>query len=111
MEITFLQKFAKEIHEEYPEKVDDVCFVFPSKRSGLFFKKELAKLKNGAFWAPQILTIESFIEELSGLKIIDPLEQIFQLYQVHRNAKIQPQLEFDKFIDAAKIILDQKSVV
>ncbi|UTW65677.1 PD-(D/E)XK nuclease family protein [bacterium SCSIO 12643] len=105
MEITFLQKFAKEIHEKYPEKVDDVCFVFPSKRSGLFFKKELAKLKNGAFWAPQILTIESFIEELSGLKIIDPLEQIFQLYQVHRNAKIQPQLEFDKFIDAAKIIL------
>jgi len=105
VEITFLQKFAREIHQKYPERVDDVCFVFPSKRSGLFFKKELAKLRKGAFWAPEILTIETFIEELSGLKIIDPLEQIFQLYEVHRRAKIQPQLQFDKFIDVAKIIL------
>lgn len=105
MEITFLQKFAQEIHEKHPSDLDQLCFVFPSKRSGLFFKKELAKLKKKSFWAPQILTIETFIEELSGLTIIDPLEQIFQLYEVHQKAQIQPQLPFDKFIDSAKIIL------
>jgi hypothetical protein len=105
MEATFLQKFAKEIHEKHPSNLDELCFVFPSKRSGLFFKKELAKLKKESFWAPQILTIESFIEELSGLTVIDPLEQVFQLFEVHQKTQIQPQLPFDKFIDSAKIIL------
>jgi hypothetical protein len=105
METTFLQRFAKEIHEKHPGNLDQLCFVFPSKRAGLFFKKELAKLKGASFWAPQVLTIETFIEELAGLTIISPLEQIFQLYEVHKTRKIQPQLPFEKFIDPAKIIL------
>ena len=105
METTFLQRFAKEIHEKHPDNLDQLCFVFPSKRAGLFFKKELAKLKDASFWAPQVLTIETFIEELAGLTIISPLEQIFQLYEVHQKLNIQPQLSFEKFIDSAKIVL------
>ena len=105
MEITFLEKLANEIHRRHPLDFDNVCLVFPSKRSGLFFKKELAKLKGKSFWAPQIVTIDSFIEEISGVKIIDPLEQLFELYEVHKELKIQPQLSFDKFIDVGKIVL------
>ena len=93
------------MHEKHPDNLDELCFVFPSKRAGLFFKKELAKLKGASFWAPQVLTIETFIEELAGLTIISPLEQIFQLYEVHKTRNIQPQLPFEKFIDPAKIIL------
>ena len=105
METTFLQKLAKEINDKHPDNLDKLCFVFPSKRSGLFFKKELAKIKGNSFWAPQILTIESFIEELSGLQVINPLEQLFQLFEIHKKLDIQPQLPFEKFIDPAKIIL------
>lgn len=105
METTFLQNLAKEIHQNHPSNLEDLCFVFPSKRAGLFFKKELAKIKGKAFWAPQILTIDTFIEQLSGLTIISPLEQLFYLFEVHKKLAIEPQLPFDKFIDSAKIIL------
>ncbi len=105
MKTTFLQKLAKEIHETHPDKLDTLCFVFPSKRSGLFFKKELAKLYKTTFWAPEILTIETFVSQLSGLNLIGPLEQIFELFEVHRELNIQPQLPFEKFIDHGKLIL------
>ncbi|MFT5878660.1 MAG: ATP-dependent helicase/nuclease subunit B, partial [Dokdonia sp.] len=105
METTFLHKLASEIHHNHPDKLDKLCFVFPSKRSGLFFKKELAKLKGETFWSPNIVTVDSFIEQLSGLTIIDPLEQLFELYEVHKELNIQPQLSFDRFVDVGKIIL------
>lgn len=105
METTFLVKLAHEINQKHPVSFEDVCMVFPSKRSGLFFKKELAKQKGQTFWAPEIVTIDIFIESLSGLKVIDPLEQLFELYEVHKELKIQPQLSFDRFIDIGKIIL------
>ncbi len=105
METTFLQKLATEINQKHPTSLEDVCMVFPSKRSGLFFKKELAKQKKQTFWAPEIVTIDIFIESLSGLKMIDPLEQLFELYEVHKELKIQPPLSFDRFIDTGKIIL------
>ena len=105
MRTTFLQKLANEIHQNHPSKLDDICLVFPSKRSGLFFKRELAKKYQKAFWAPEVLTIDLFVSQLSGLEVIGPLEQIFQLYKVHQNENIQPQLPFEKFIDHAKIIL------
>ncbi|MGB0805315.1 MAG: PD-(D/E)XK nuclease family protein [Salibacteraceae bacterium] len=105
METTFLQKLAKETIEKYPLEIDKVCFVFPSKRSGLFFKKELAKGLQKTFWSPGIITVDAFIEDLSGLTIIDPLEQLFELFEVHKELNIQPQLPFDRFIDVGKIIL------
>jgi len=105
MKTTFLQKLAEEIHQNHLDKLDDLCFVFPSKRSGLFFKRELAKRYQKAFWAPEVITIDVFVSQLSGLEVIGPLEQIFQLFKVHQKLKIQPQLPFEKFIDHGKLIL------
>ena len=105
MKTTFLQKLAEEIHQNHPDKLDDLCLVFPSKRSGLFFKRELAKQYQKSFWAPQVLTIDLFIAQLSGLEVIGPLEQMFQLFKVHKELNIQPQLPFEKFIDQGKLIL------
>lgn len=105
MNPTFLEKLAIKILDKHPNSIHKLCFVFPSKRSGLFFKKELAKRKKGAFWAPQILTIEEFVSHLSGITIIGSLEQVFYLFQVHQNLDIQPQLPFEKFIEQGKVIL------
>ena len=105
MNDTFLEKLAAEILEKHPDTIHKLCFVFPSKRSGLFFKKELAKRKKDSFWAPQILTIEEFVSNLSGISIIGPLEQVFHLFQVHQNLDVQPQLPFEKFIEQGKVIL------
>ena len=105
MKATFLQKIAQEIHQNHPLKLDGLCFVFPSKRSGLFFKKEIAKQYQKALWAPTVLTIDIFVAELSGLEVIGPLEQIFQLFKVHQEQNIQPQLPFENFIDHGKLIL------
>lgn len=95
MEVSFLEKLAIEITQKHADDLDRICFVFPSKRAGLFFKKELAKQKKHTFWSPDIITIDVFIEELSGLTLMDPLEQLFELYEVHKALKVQPELRFD----------------
>ncbi len=105
METSFIQNLAKDIIQKHPADFEGVCMVFPSKRSGLFFKKELAKQKVQTFWAPEIITIDIFIESVSGLRVIDPLEQLFELFEVHKELNFQPQLSFDRFVDIGKIIL------
>ena len=94
METSFIQNLAKDIIQKHPADFEQVCMVFPSKRSGLFFKKELAKQKAKTFWAPEIITIDIFIENISGLRVIDPLEQLFELYEVHKRIEFSAPIKF-----------------
>ena len=45
-------------------------FILPSKRSGLVLQNEICRLNNTTFFAPSILSIEEFVEELSNLKAL-----------------------------------------
>ena len=105
MEFYFLQKLAKHVTTTYPEGLDELCFVFPSRRAGLFFKRELAKIKRSTFWAPEVLTIPEFIEDLSGYRVLGSLEQLFWMYEIHIQSDISPKLSFENFVDFGKTAL------
>ena len=51
----------------------------------------------------EILTIEEFVERLSPFRIIDPLTQLFTLYDVYR--QIDPQASFDRIADWGEALL------
>ena len=69
----------------------DSVYVLPNRRSIKFFQKYLGlhwgELYGKPLISPKIITINDFIEELSGLKQADPIEQLYILYKVYIKAK------------------------
>lgn len=104
MQPSFLEKLAIHVVNNEPD-LDQLCFVFPSKRSGIFFKKELAKQLQKSFWAPKILTIEKFVEEISGIEVISSLDQMFEFFEVYQTLNISTPMPLAQFIDQSKIVL------
>jgi hypothetical protein len=99
----FLEKLAKYILDETPD-LRDRTFIFPNRRSGLFFRRFLAEQAGRTTWAPEILTISDFMEQLSGLKKADPLDLLFELYGHYRTMVSEPE-PFDAFFPWAELMI------
>lgn len=90
------------------KKVDftKLVFILPSKRAGIVLKNELTKLQKTTFFAPEIMSIEKFVEELSNLKAISNIELLFGFYKVYqKNTEKEFQESFDSFSKWAQVIL------
>ncbi|MFC5047845.1 PD-(D/E)XK nuclease family protein [Aquimarina hainanensis] len=80
---SFLEEVLLDI-KDTEKDISEVSFIVPSKRAGLFLKKELLALyKDKTVFAPEIISIEEFIEELSGLRQIDNTETLFEFYDAY----------------------------
>ncbi len=101
--MTFLEKLADEIISRYKENLQNLCFVFPSRRAGIFFKKALSERLSKPTWAPEIFSIEDFIRELSPYTIPDKLVLIFELFEVYKSHGEEES--FDKFYPWGEMML------
>jgi hypothetical protein len=100
----FLQEAAKDIYGKYGDKLSDICFVFPNRRSGMFFKNYLAKEIQEPVWSPSIVTINDLMQQLSGLQKADQLSLVFNLFQVYKKEK-KSQEPFDEFYTWGEMLL------
>jgi len=62
-------------------------FILPSKRAGTFLKNSIAKKATKTEFAPDIWSIETFIEKISELSYASNIEQLFALYNTYLNSK------------------------
>ena len=86
--------------------ISDYTFILPSKRAGSFLIHELATLSSGAMFAPRVLSIEDFAEEMSGLKAIDNTSAIFEFYSAYLACTPKEQVEnFETFSSWAQTLL------
>ncbi|WP_299098340.1 PD-(D/E)XK nuclease family protein [uncultured Winogradskyella sp.] len=86
--------------------LEDLNFILPSKRAGVFLKHHLSTLIDQPIFAPQIVSIEEFVEDLSGLQNLPNTDLLFRLYETY--IKITPKNEqetFDSFSKWAQILL------
>ncbi|HMN04812.1 MAG TPA: PD-(D/E)XK nuclease family protein [Flavobacteriales bacterium] len=83
----FLRKVAKAIIKEHPDGLRDVAVVLPSQRAGLYLRKWIAEDTGKAQWSPQLFTIGTFMEELSGLRPLANEELLFEGYEAYRKAE------------------------
>ncbi|WP_299212784.1 PD-(D/E)XK nuclease family protein [uncultured Aquimarina sp.] len=80
---SFLKEVISEVQKE-DHNIGELIFILPSKRAGLFLKKELLeKYADQTFFAPIILSIEEFITQLSGLRQIDSTQTLFEFYETY----------------------------
>ncbi|HRH66924.1 MAG TPA: PD-(D/E)XK nuclease family protein [Bacteroidia bacterium] len=100
---TFIQKLTDELIAEHGEDLSKIQFIFPTRRAGLFFRKELATRLTKPVWAPVIYSIQDFIAEFTVYTIPDPLTLRFELYKIYN--KFFPGESFDKFYPWGDLLL------
>lgn len=94
----FLYQVAEAFYKNEPKELSQIAFVFPNRRSGLFFKHYLHELAVDApSFSPTILTINTLFTELSGLQQVDKTELLFHIYEEYCALKGKVEA-FDQFI-------------
>ncbi len=106
-----MKSFLKEVLVELSSKTDkisDLIFLVPSKRAGLFLKKELLEMyTEQTFFAPEILSIEEFITRLSGLQQIDAIQTLFEFYETYLETHAHLEKEdFEAFGNWAQTLIN-----
>jgi len=61
----FLNEVAQDIINNQKENLSEICFVFPNKRTGFYFRKCLSEMIGKTVWSPDIYTIQSFIRKFT----------------------------------------------
>lgn len=105
MATPFLKSVAEYIHSNYKDKVENLCIVLPNRRGALFLKQYLAQVFAKTIWVPTIISAEDFINEISGLKPIDEIDLICQLYESYRDCYGEKAEPFDSFSKWGQLIL------
>jgi RecB family exonuclease len=81
---TFLKQLVDEILKKHEGQLENLCIVFPTRRAGLFFQKELSLRISTPMWSPSVYSIQDFLMKLSGKHIPDPLTLLFELYETYK---------------------------
>ncbi len=83
-----------------------ITFVLPSKRAGLFLRETISKLVDETIFAPDILSIEEFVEKISNYQYALNAELLFQFYESYLKHTPEKDREpFDKFSKWATILI------
>jgi CRISPR/Cas system-associated exonuclease Cas4 (RecB family) len=101
----FLEKTADYLYKSYGDKISELCIVLPNRRAGLFLHKYLGKCIGKTIWSPTIFSIEDFLINLSGLRVCDSVQVLFELYEIHKGLEGQNAQPFDEFTSWAQQLL------
>ncbi|HPW96888.1 MAG TPA: hypothetical protein PK557_07995, partial [Paludibacteraceae bacterium] len=103
---SFLRQIAEQYYTAYGKEISDFCFVFPNKRAGLFFKKELAAVMDSKtpIFAPSMLSINNLLLNYSDLKEAEHVTLLFQLYTVYKRVTKSDDT-FDNFYAFGEMLL------
>ncbi len=85
---TFLGLLAKDLLER-ELNFEELTVIFPNKRAGLFLAEELRRKAERALWMPEILTLDEFIDQYTGLRRIDETEAVIKLFKIFRDGDLQ----------------------
>ena len=79
MRTSFLQEVASR-YLELSANYNNIALVFPNKRAGIFFKKELAFLHPKVQWMPEYFSSEDFVRYITKIQVADPISLLFEFY-------------------------------
>ncbi len=102
---TFIFDVLKDLQNK-KRNLSSITFVLPSKRAGIFLKYQLSQIVDNTIFAPKILSIEEFVEELAQTKTISNTELLFEFYNTYIALTPKDQQEpFESFSKWAQILL------
>ena len=106
--------FLKQVADHYIDKGDisSRCFVFPNRRSMVFFRKWLStkvaesasERGTGPVKAPLMLTVNDLFYRIGGLHVTDKVTLLVELYDCYKELNPKPE-SLDEFIFWGDVIL------
>ena len=103
---TFLNQLAKVILQNHSQNLSELVIVLPNKRAKVFLIDELKHLINQNVFAPEIISIEEFIQEIANIRTIDSIELLFEFYELYLSiTEKEKQESFETFANWAKTLL------
>jgi hypothetical protein len=103
---SFLDKIAQVLIENYSDKLSNTIVVLPNKRAKIFLIEALKKQVDGNILSPEIISIEDFIQDIAGIRTVDPIELLFEFYDVYLSVTEKAnQQSFELFANWAKTLL------
>jgi hypothetical protein len=103
---TFLYQVAQEILKTHSDNLLDLVVILPNKRAKVFLLDELKKTVPNNSFAPEIISIEDFIQDVAGIRSIDSVELLFEFYDVYLSVTDKDKQEsFETFANWAKTLL------
>ncbi|WPR71856.1 PD-(D/E)XK nuclease family protein [Flavobacterium sp. NG2] len=104
--IPFLDKIASHLLENHSEQLSNRVIVLPNKRAKVFLIEALKKQVKTNILAPEIISIEDFVQNIAKIRAIDPIELLFEFYQVYLSITDKAhQQSFELFANWAKTLL------
>lgn len=89
----------------YSDRLASTIVVLPNKRAKVFLVEEL-KTSFQYYFSPKIISIEDFVQDISGIRSIDPIELLFEFYEVYLSITDKTnQQSFELFANWAKTLL------
>ena len=101
----FLQQIASLFYQQYGAEVSRLAFVFPNRRTGLFFQKYLSEVADKPLFSPTILTINDLFVQLSGKQTADRISMLFMLYDIYVRHSGSTET-FDEFLYWGEMLLN-----
>lgn len=80
----FLDRIATHLFEEFGNRLDRHCLVFPNRRAGLYFLKYLAGKTGKPIWSPEIKTINELFQSFSSNRLAESELLVVELFKVYR---------------------------
>lgn len=103
--IPFLYQVASLFYSKYGAEVSRLAFVFPNRRTGLFFQKYLSEVSEKPLFSPTILTINDLFVQLSGKQTADRISMLFKLYDIYLDHSGSSET-FDEFLYWGEMLLN-----
>lgn len=104
--MTFLEQCARHYYE-LEGGIGKRCFIFPNRRSLVFFEKALCRIcaeKKQPAMLPALYTEDDFIHALAGARKTDKVHLLLELHEVYKG--INPEAEsLDDFVFWGNVIL------
>ena len=103
---SFLDKIAAVLIENYSDTLSDTIVVLPNKRAKIFLIEALKHQVDRNILSPEIISIEDFVQNIAGIRTVDPIELLFEFYEVYLSITEKSQQQsFELFANWAKTLL------
>jgi len=103
---SFLQKIASVVIQDFAEKLSEITIILPNKRAKVFLIEALKKETSKTIIAPEITSIEDFVQDVASIRSVDSIELLFEFYEVYLSiTEKKHQQSFELFANWAKTLL------
>ncbi len=100
----FLHHTAEKLLADFGDALHQQFIILPNERPALFLRKSLSEITSKPLLAPNIVSIERLVFDLTGLQKASPTETLFRLFEAFKACEVS-DMDLEKFLNIGQTIL------